>query len=195
MNLAEIQVAVLVGLVAGIVLWPRALTWPLAIAGALPRSRSVGRVAAIALLHSGPWVLALIVFGMYYALTRFPQPKVHWFLGALYASLLLELLLVWHLFRSGSIGNHGKFSPVSWFAKAVRRKRGFFIFGYVVAAFIILPHLLQFRQYPGFMLFALLVSIAGAHFLFWYIWQFRPPEFDAAGTSEREENGDKGTAA
>ena len=71
----------------------------------------------------------------------------------------------------------------------MRRKRNFFIFGYVVAAFVGLPHLLRLHGSAGFMFFALAVSVAGIHFMFWYMWQFMGPELEAADDSVTKPKG------
>ena len=127
MDLVEIQTAVLAGVVAGFVLWPRALMWPLSIAAALPESgRSIRKVASVALLHSGPWVLALIVWFTYYVLTRFSMASIHWLVGAFYGSLLLQLLLAAHLYRiTRSTESHRNQSALLWFARAMRRSATF----------------------------------------------------------------------
>lgn len=184
-RLFEIQALAFAGFVAGVILWPRVLEWPLVVLEARKArpGQSLRSMFVTLLLHSGPWVLLLIGWCTYHLLALYSDQRVAWFLGSFYICLVLMGALVAHLSRV--IGAGGRTSPILWLARAMRRKRNFFLYSYITSAAICLPYVFAFYEPRGFMLFVLVVWAFATYFLAWYMWQFREPDLEAPAENKK----------
>lgn len=101
MGLLEIQVVAFAGFIAGMIVWPMVLRWPLALVEAtksVPPPRAPHLILT-SLLHSGVWILGLAVALTYYIYVRYQALWTLWFLGSFYVCLFLFGVLLIHLIR------------------------------------------------------------------------------------------------
>jgi hypothetical protein len=77
----------------------------------LQRRANLWPIPLIFLLHSGPWFLAVIIFGTYEILTGQTQPEWYWYLGGFYGygviiGTIIALSLRRHSYKSPSETRH-----------------------------------------------------------------------------------------
>jgi hypothetical protein len=96
----EIAAPVL-GLFLGTFLFSRVGAWVQALATAAKASSttgaSVGNIALIAVLHSGPWLLAGVVFWAYHVLSAAHQRAWDWFFAAVVVSIPVWFIVLLYL--------------------------------------------------------------------------------------------------
>ena len=95
MDIVDIPIAML-GLFFGLLVWNRAARWAISIYQAFKGkdAQSTAGLASLALLHSGPWLLAAAALFSYYVLSNPHSPMWHWFFGgALGAPVVIAVLV------------------------------------------------------------------------------------------------------
>ena len=102
--------ASVLGLFVGTFLFSRVGSWIGAIVTALKTPRdekasarqpAIGTVALVAVLNSGPWLLAGVLYWAYYVLSESHAPAWDWFFGAVAAAVPVWLTVSIYLYRRG----------------------------------------------------------------------------------------------
>jgi len=93
--------APILGLFLGTFLFSRVGAWVQALATAAKASSTTGasrgNIALIAVLHSGPWLLAGVVFWAYHVLSDAHQRAWDWFFGAVVVSIPVWFIVLLYL--------------------------------------------------------------------------------------------------